>query len=621
MDNLANQKAWGQLLSVSNLKEVFPIFHSKFVIGRNSDCDLPHVGNKLISGKHCYIEKANDGTVWLYDTSTNGTLLNLSIKLTKGDCRQLRHGDEFHIVHKKTDSKDDIGYQFEELDAFKNESSSEDTQDYTFNNDETLLDDSVNEGSLSYTTKRQHSQELPSSACKKSKIEEDLDLTSQPVKNLNGRNEGENSTPFQSIIVATTTTSEPTKKLAGVKEEQAAFSSKNEEDTIAETLVCSICQELLHDCISLQPCMHSFCAGCYSDWMDRSDECPSCRLKVERINKNHIVNNLVEAYLKVKPDKRRPEDELNLLDMKNKITRDMLYPKRNAVESVANLSDGDSYDSEDDNHNDDNVVAAGLGGVWNNNPVYPHGMLFGAGTPFFGVATVRAAEPVCRQCPNYVDNLTLQTAGSSSTADPDAKTFPTPPGYICPPGGNHVLCLCCMLPMPERRNNTQIPPQSCGICYRAFCHAYWGCRKADCNGCLGRFKDMNFGKKCLTSLILDNPYESQIFADYMLKNGLSVKDVLATCLAKMVVGDYVCTNQALFVSKDGINTPVCYPCGLRNFKDLAYCYRRDIPEEDLPAEVKSRPNCYWGKNCRTQRNKPDHSRRFNHICEQSRTML
>ena len=29
---------------------------------------------------------------------------------------------------------------------------------------------------------------------------------------------------------------------------------------------------------SLQPCMHSFCSGCYSDWMERSRECPSVSL-------------------------------------------------------------------------------------------------------------------------------------------------------------------------------------------------------------------------------------------------------------------------------------------------------------------------------------------------------
>lgn len=103
-------------------------------------------------------------------------------------------------------------------------------------------------------------------------------------------------------------------------------------DKMEESLTCVICQDLLHDCIrweirsrsridawmfflvlhvcayvwmlhfsfwasSLQPCMHAFCAACYSGWMERSSLCPTCRCPVERICKNHILNNLVEAYL------------------------------------------------------------------------------------------------------------------------------------------------------------------------------------------------------------------------------------------------------------------------------------------------------------------------------------
>ncbi|MGH0171549.1 UNVERIFIED_CONTAM: hypothetical protein FKN15_061676 [Acipenser sinensis] len=75
-------------------------------------------------------------------------------------------------------------------------------------------------------------------------------------------------------------------------------------DKMEESLTCIICQDLLHDCVSLQPCMHTFCAACYSDWMERSSFCPTCRCPVERIRKNHILNNLVEAYLQQHPDYR-----------------------------------------------------------------------------------------------------------------------------------------------------------------------------------------------------------------------------------------------------------------------------------------------------------------------------
>lgn len=52
--------------------------------------------------------------------------------------------------------------------------------------------------------------------------------------------------------------------------------------------------------------------------------CPQCRNKVERINKNHIVNNLVDAYLRANPDKKRDPEDLQDLDARNKITHDMV---------------------------------------------------------------------------------------------------------------------------------------------------------------------------------------------------------------------------------------------------------------------------------------------------------
>ena len=36
------------------------------------------------------------------------------------------------------------------------------------------------------------------------------------------------------------------------------------------------------------------------------------------------------------------------------------------------------------------------------------------------------------------------------------------------------------------------------------------------------------------------------------------------------------------------NTKTCYRCALRNFKELAYLYRRDIPCDDLPGRWESR---------------------------------
>lgn len=125
-------------------------------------------------------------------------------------------------------------------------------------------------------------------------------------------------------------------------------------DKMEETLTCVICQDLLHDCVSLQPCMHTFCAACYSGWMERSTLCPTCRCPVERICKNHILNNLVEAYLLQHPDKSRSEDDVRSMAARNKITQDMLQPKvrrsfsdeDGSSEDLLELSDVDSESSD-----------------------------------------------------------------------------------------------------------------------------------------------------------------------------------------------------------------------------------------------------------------------------------
>ena len=55
----------------------------------------------------------------------------------------------------------------------------------------------------------------------------------------------------------------------------------------------------------------------------------------------------------------------------------------------------------------------------------------------------------CRQCPGYSEPF----IGSA---------HPSPPTYTCPLGGNHILCTCCVQPMPDRRSEVACPrPQKC----------------------------------------------------------------------------------------------------------------------------------------------------------------
>lgn len=72
------------------------------------------------------------------------------------------------------------------------------------------------------------------------------------------------------------------------------------------------------------PCLHNFCGGCFSDWMDRQKDCPSCRVPVDVVKKNSFVNNMVANYLLANPD---PRDKkwIDEIEAKNKFTADLVF--------------------------------------------------------------------------------------------------------------------------------------------------------------------------------------------------------------------------------------------------------------------------------------------------------
>ncbi|XP_068127690.1 E3 ubiquitin-protein ligase CHFR isoform X2 [Hyperolius riggenbachi] len=102
------------------------------------------------------------------------------------------------------------------------------------------------------------------------------------------------------------------------------------------------------------------------------------------------------------------------------------------------------------------------------------------------------------------------------------------------------------------------------------------------------------------------------FQNYLASRGLTWKDLLHESLAAVQRGLFLLPDNRISGS-----TVLCYFCGLRNFRDLSYQYRQNIPPAELSVAVTSRPNCYWGRNCRTQV-KAHHAMKFNHICEQTR---
>lgn len=86
-----------------------------------------------------------------------------------------------------------------------------------------------------------------------------------------------------------------------------------------DLVLCPICMHPIYKCVALMPCLHNFCMACYSEWMFRKDDCPVCRRAVSAVIKNHPMEAIVEAFLKAKPERRRPHEELEEMDRRDRL--------------------------------------------------------------------------------------------------------------------------------------------------------------------------------------------------------------------------------------------------------------------------------------------------------------
>nr|XP_021531567.1 E3 ubiquitin-protein ligase CHFR isoform X5 [Aotus nancymaae] len=607
---------WGRLLRLG-AEEGEPhvlLRKPEWTIGRRRGCDLSFPSNKLVSGDHCKIvvdEKS--GQVTLEDTSTNGTVIN-KLKVVKKQTCPLQTGDVIYLVYRKNEPEHNVAFLYESLNEKQGmtQESFEANKENVFHGTKDTsgagrgADPQVPPASPAaaqvcfeepqpststsdlFPTASASSTEPPPAGRKRSSScgsegagnfpkGDGPSMASDEVSSFASALPDRKAVSSSSLEPQDQEDLEPMrKKMRGDGDVDlnpkvlVAQPCRNPQtvhddvraakpDKMEETLTCIICQDLLHDCVSLQPCMHTFCAACYSGWMERSSLCPTCRCPVERICKNHILNNLVEAYLIQHPDKSRSEEDVRSMDARNKITQDMLQPRvrrsfsdeEGSSEDLLELSDVDSESSD-----------------------------------------ISQPYVVCRQCPEYRRQAAQPPHCPAPEGEPGALQAPgdapststslttAVQDYVCPLQGSHALCTCCFQPMPDRRaereQDPSVAPQQCAVCLQPFCHLYWGCTRTGCFGCLAPFCELNLGDKCLDGVLNNNSYESDILKNYLATRGLTWKNVLTESLVALQRGVFL-----------------------------------------LSVAVTSRPDCYWGRNCRTQV-KAHHAMKFNHICEQTR---
>ncbi|EDV22482.1 uncharacterized protein TRIADDRAFT_28805 [Trichoplax adhaerens] len=303
-----------------------------------------------------------------------------------------------------------------------------------------------------------------------------------------------------------------------------------------------------------------------------------CRITVVQISRNHIINNLVDAYVKQYPEKKRSDEDIEDLNAKNKITREMLDPQkfikraRNQFGFTYYDSEGSNVESYDGDSSDE--------------------------------------DERCRQCPGRMSYTSVAADDGCNSVTISSNTS----GFTCNLNTIHISCQCCFELLPDRRSepiSDRRPPVQCEHCSGVYCNMYWRCNGASCVGCLSRFKDKEFKEEWLRELISGNVYETDILMNYLNDNHLTISDMTKTICSRLASNEYSTTNFS-------IEQALCHRCSISALRPLAYCYRNDIPNTELPAEVTRRPNCWYGKECRTQKNSLAHARNYNHICENRR---
>mmetsp|Transcript_2466 Transcript_2466/g.9281 ORF Transcript_2466/g.9281 Transcript_2466/m.9281 type:complete len:638 (-) Transcript_2466:5059-6972(-) len=588
------------------------------------------IADKRISSRHLQFEvdESSIHELFVKDLSTNGAFLNGN-RLKKGERVPLKHGDSLTCVvpnathtmakelpcwqvtdenHVEDEPQDatlevalddtlDLETMTQEIDADGSadvavgDKRKRDTEDPVTRNEEPptkvrRVSESSSIQKEPHTGPHTPETQAPEPLPEKTSPTTDSKSTSTKTKKYDAETER-----LMRLLGAS---SQDLQQSLGDEDVDTSGGASKDDDAFAEELTCGICSEILYKPISVLPCLHSFCAPCYSQWMDESDNCPHCRKEVELVRRNHILSNLVDKYLQSHQEKKRSDEELKELDEKNTLTDDKLREMEN------------NHSSSSSNNN--NTGGFGFPLI---TPQTSHTTYYGASRPSLQSTGMHLP-------PQHAAGTTISRTGVITSTNPCKECHTAgSDGFRCNAHQTHICCQACSTFMPLRAGLPLDRKQRCRYCDGFFCNKYY----SSSGGCPGTVSNGTFEKlKNHRMMIIPfrafsaNNHERSILTDYMSDKNLSAQDVFNAICDKIDDGSYSTTGRSGAAAD--VNDICCFNCANTIFKDLVYDYRKDIPSTDLRSSVTvNRPDCWFGSECRTQSRNSSHAQRYNHICE------
>ncbi|KAL2342850.1 hypothetical protein Fmac_004135 [Flemingia macrophylla] len=361
---------------------------------------------------------------------------------------------------------------------------------------------------------------------------------------------------------------------------------------------CSICLNIWHDVVTVAPCLHNFCNGCFSEWLRRSKErhsavlCPQCRAVVQFVGKNHFLRTIAEDMLRADSSLGRSHDEVALLDTYASIRSNLVLELRCQASGhkIGNLvADAEACEVT--------IAAADQFSLLD---------VIGSGKK----GRKRAYTPLDDQN-NGTDHQCPQCATEVG-------------GFCCKHDTVHLQCQACGGMMPSRTGFGI--PQYCSGCDRPFCGAYWHALGVTGNGshpvC---FQDTlkTISEHTISRIPLlaheKNLHEQNITDSCIRQMGRTLPDVISEWIAKLdnreIDRTRMMLNHAEMITA---RTFVCRDCYHKLVSFLLYWFRVSIPKHLLPPDASAREDCWYGYACRTQHRSQEHARKRNHVCRPTR---
>ncbi|CAE6455395.1 unnamed protein product [Rhizoctonia solani] len=378
---------------------------------------------------------------------------------------------------------------------------------------------------------------------------------------------------------------------------EACASDSKSEELFRPLVTCGICLQLYVDPVALLDCLHLACGSCAKQWLKSSTTCHQCREPVRGARDSHHTLAVVEAYQSVAPNsslcQERTPEIITTLRVQYKPGQTLTVGEGDDEDSNGNDSeiegeDDESYDSER--------------GTWS----YPGGLqLHDNSCPFCSPAGESESRFVCPQPCTRPDD------------DVGVRTIPL----------GHTLCSQCIRFLPVRHD---LPGTSCVVCSRTVCSEFGEACLSDHqeNGVelqLEVLRAMDFSAQDdlpLMHAFGDNESERDIFRSWATNTGLGLQELFGEILTfrgpNLPKASWHGNTHGAISSTDvNVDDKVCANCALDLVEASLFDWwlsKRQSGVVELPDSVTSRPDCWYGIECRTARHNYRHARDYNHIC-------